>query len=115
MNDTTFLNLNLEVDRCVMESVRLCAPAKSVSDLAKCENGRRELIDLKCVPKDCSCNADIIDATNETELQNCLDFRNQYIVNPCFGELLKIFQKIFDIFVFWDFVTFLEVKYRYEK
>ena len=80
------LTLFSEVDLCVMESVRLCAPAKSVGELEKCENGRRELIDLKCVPKDCSCNADVIDATNETQLQNCLNFRNQYVVNPCFGK-----------------------------
>lgn len=77
------------VEECRIEADdrRLCAPVKSIDNLEKCENGRRELIDLRCLPKDCSCDIDVIDETNSTQIAKCIDFRIQFVANPCFSTI----------------------------
>lgn len=86
----------------------MCAPAKSIDNLERCENGRRELIDLRCLPKDCSCDIDVIDATNSTQIAKCIDFRNQFVTNPCFATIENL-QKEYKFSIPYD------SRYSYEN
>ncbi|CAG5111663.1 Oidioi.mRNA.OKI2018_I69.chr2.g5943.t1.cds [Oikopleura dioica] len=79
-------------DHCTIspDSPTTCQNENEMERLEKCERGRRELIELNCLPRDCSCDIDDLQFTSSKvnmHVFHCNTFRNQYFTNPCFSHI----------------------------
>lgn len=67
-----------------------CEKESQIQSLELCEKGRRELIELNCLPRDCSCDIEDLEfQSSKVNLHvfHCNTFRNQYFTNPCFSHI----------------------------